>query len=189
MKRAASDPSESKSVLSARPPYGRYERASGVSEVRHRRSGRALSRHRQLPAISRGAARSRGHRAAVDAARLDRRHQHELREVVDGFHRGRSSNRRQLARTAGVPVPDQHRISAPSPSAWFPPCCRPRSGRPRPTHIQAHELLYRLGLVAHIVVTVIQCPDGRQIFYDLFKVVNRRLALLDVFFTPGGHLR
>src|SRR5262245_52917676 len=49
-------------------------------------------------------------------------------------------------------------------------------------NIQTHELLYRLGLVAHIVVTVTNVPMA-LIFYDLFKVVNRRLALLDVFFT------
>jgi hypothetical protein len=49
-------------------------------------------------------------------------------------------------------------------------------------NIQAHELLYRLALVAHIVVTVTNVPMA-VIFYDLFKVVNRRLALLDVFFT------
>lgn len=49
-------------------------------------------------------------------------------------------------------------------------------------NIQAHELLYRLGLVAHIVVTLTNVPMA-VIFYDLFKVVNRRLALLDVFFT------
>ena len=49
-------------------------------------------------------------------------------------------------------------------------------------NIQAHELLYRLGLVAHVVVDVTNIPMA-VIFYDLFKVVNRRLALLDVFFT------
>jgi hypothetical protein len=49
-------------------------------------------------------------------------------------------------------------------------------------NIQAHELLYRLGLVAHIVVTATNIPMA-VIFYDLFKVVNRRIALLDVFFT------
>jgi uncharacterized membrane protein YjdF len=49
-------------------------------------------------------------------------------------------------------------------------------------NIQAHELLYRLGLVAHIVVTATNIPMA-VIFYDLLKVVNRRLALLDVFFT------
>jgi Domain of unknown function (DUF4386) len=49
-------------------------------------------------------------------------------------------------------------------------------------NIQAHELLYRLGLVAHIVVTATNIPLA-VIFYDLFKVVNRRIALLDVFFT------
>jgi hypothetical protein len=49
-------------------------------------------------------------------------------------------------------------------------------------NIQTHESLYRLGLAAHIVVTVTNVPMA-VIFYDLFTVVNRRLALLDVFFT------
>src|SRR5437588_8011619 len=48
-------------------------------------------------------------------------------------------------------------------------------------NIQTHELLYRLGLVAHLVVTVTNVPLA-VIFYELFKVVNRRLALLDAFF-------
>ncbi len=48
-------------------------------------------------------------------------------------------------------------------------------------NIQTHELLYRLGLVAHLVVTLTNVPLA-VIFYDLFKVVNRRLALLDAFF-------
>src|SRR5437764_12707360 len=48
-------------------------------------------------------------------------------------------------------------------------------------NIQTHERLYRLGLVAHLVVTVTNVPLA-LIFYELFKVVNRRLALLDVFF-------
>lgn len=48
-------------------------------------------------------------------------------------------------------------------------------------NIAAHQLLYRSGLVAHIVVTVTNVVMA-VIFYDLFKVVNRRLALLDVFF-------
>jgi Domain of unknown function (DUF4386) len=49
-------------------------------------------------------------------------------------------------------------------------------------NIQTHELLYRLSLAAHVVVTVTNIPMA-VIFYDLLKVVNRRLALLDVFFT------
>jgi hypothetical protein len=49
-------------------------------------------------------------------------------------------------------------------------------------NIQAHELLYRLALVAHVVVTLTNIPMA-VIFYDLFKVVSRRLALLDAFFT------
>jgi hypothetical protein len=49
-------------------------------------------------------------------------------------------------------------------------------------NIQAHELLYRLGLAAHVVTTVTNVPMA-LLFYELFKVVNRRLALLDVFFS------
>jgi Domain of unknown function (DUF4386) len=49
-------------------------------------------------------------------------------------------------------------------------------------NIQTHELLYRFGLVAHVVTTVTNVPMA-LIFYELFKVVNRRLALLDVFFS------
>jgi hypothetical protein len=49
-------------------------------------------------------------------------------------------------------------------------------------NIQTHELLYRLGLVAHVVVTVTNVPLA-LIFYELFKVVNQRLALLDAFFV------
>lgn len=48
-------------------------------------------------------------------------------------------------------------------------------------NIQTHELLYRLGLAAHVVVTLTNIPLA-LIFYELFKVVNRQLALLDVFF-------
>lgn len=49
-------------------------------------------------------------------------------------------------------------------------------------NIQAHELLYRLGLAAHVVVTLTNVPMA-VIFYSLLRVVNRKLALLDVFFT------
>ena len=48
-------------------------------------------------------------------------------------------------------------------------------------NIQAHELLYRSGLAAHLLVTTTNVPLA-VIFYELFKVVNRRLALLDAFF-------
>ena len=51
------------------------------------------------------------------------------------------------------------------------------------THnIQTHELLYRYSLAAHIIVTLTNVPLA-MIFYELFKVVNRRLALLDVGFV------
>ena len=48
-------------------------------------------------------------------------------------------------------------------------------------NIQAHQLLYRAGLAAHVVVTVTNVPLA-LIFYELFKVVNRRVALLAAFF-------
>jgi hypothetical protein len=48
-------------------------------------------------------------------------------------------------------------------------------------NIQTHEMLYRLSLAAHVVVTLTNVPMA-VIFYELFKVVNRRLALLDVSF-------
>jgi uncharacterized protein DUF4386 len=48
-------------------------------------------------------------------------------------------------------------------------------------NIQTHELLYRSGLAAHVVVVLTNIPLA-VIFYELFKVVSRRLALLDVFF-------
>jgi hypothetical protein len=48
-------------------------------------------------------------------------------------------------------------------------------------NIQTHQLLYRSGLAAHLVVTVTNVHLA-LIFYELFKVVNRRLALLTAFF-------
>ena len=52
-------------------------------------------------------------------------------------------------------------------------------------NIQTHELLYRLGLTAHLIPIVSNVVLA-VIFYDLFKVVSRRLALLVVFFTLVG---
>jgi hypothetical protein len=56
-------------------------------------------------------------------------------------------------------------------------------GNPAATahNLQTHELLYRSGLAAHLVVTTTNVPLA-VIFYELFKVVNRRLALLDACF-------
>src|SRR5437867_2280606 len=56
-------------------------------------------------------------------------------------------------------------------------------GNPAATahNLQTHELLYRSGLAAHLVVTTTNVPLA-VLFYELFKVVNRRLALLDAFF-------
>src|SRR5215471_4708211 len=52
-------------------------------------------------------------------------------------------------------------------------------------NIQAHELLYRLGLVVHMIILPINIPLT-LILYDLFQVVNRRLSLLMVFFLLVG---
>ena len=52
-------------------------------------------------------------------------------------------------------------------------------------NILAHELLYRLGIVVHIIVLLTNIPLT-VIFYDLFKVVNRRLALSMVYFLLVG---
>lgn len=49
-------------------------------------------------------------------------------------------------------------------------------------NIQTHAFLFRSSLVAHVVVTVTNVPMA-MLFFELFKVVNRRLALLDLFFT------
>ncbi|MBO0832164.1 MAG: DUF4386 domain-containing protein [Actinobacteria bacterium] len=49
-------------------------------------------------------------------------------------------------------------------------------------NIQTHEMLYRLGLAAHVVVTLTNIPMA-LLFYELLKVVNRRVAMLFVFFT------
>jgi uncharacterized protein DUF4386 len=48
--------------------------------------------------------------------------------------------------------------------------------------VKGHELLFRTGIAAHVIVTLTNVPLA-VIFYELFKVVNRRLALLEAFFT------
>jgi hypothetical protein len=52
-------------------------------------------------------------------------------------------------------------------------------------NIMAHQLLYRFALAVHIVVCLTNIPLA-VIFYDLFKVVSRRLSLLVVFFLLVG---
>jgi hypothetical protein len=52
-------------------------------------------------------------------------------------------------------------------------------------NILANELLYRSGLVAHMIVVATNIPMA-VIFYDLFKVVNRRFALVVVFGSLVG---
>jgi hypothetical protein len=52
-------------------------------------------------------------------------------------------------------------------------------------NILTRELLYRLGLVAHIIILPCNIVLA-VIFYDLFKVVNRRISLLVVGFLLVG---
>ena len=52
-------------------------------------------------------------------------------------------------------------------------------------NVLAHELLYRLGLVAHIIIQPCNIALA-VIFYDLFKVVNRRISLLVMCFLLVG---
>lgn len=55
-----------------------------------------------------------------------------------------------------------------------------------PAHnIRTHELLYRSSLLAHLLVTVTNVPMA-LLFFLLLRVVDRRIALLDVFFTLVG---
>jgi hypothetical protein len=52
-------------------------------------------------------------------------------------------------------------------------------------NIMAHELLYRLGFAVELICCLCNVPLT-LIFYDLFKVVNRSVALLVVFFSLMG---
>src|SRR5215210_7522081 len=52
-------------------------------------------------------------------------------------------------------------------------------------NIQANQPLYRLGLAAHMIPIVCN-PPLVVILYDLFKVVDRRVALLVVFYSLVG---
>src|SRR5919202_2111175 len=88
---------------------------------------------------------------------------------------------RQLARMAGALY--LINILGGAFASGFVPAMLVVSGDPAATarNIQAHELLYRFSLGAHLVVTVTNVPLA-VIFYELFRVVNRRLALLDACF-------
>jgi len=48
--------------------------------------------------------------------------------------------------------------------------------------IHANETLFRAGIAAHLIVTLTN-PALTLIFYELFKIVNRRLALMAAFFS------
>lgn len=50
---------------------------------------------------------------------------------------------------------------------------------------QGHDLLVRSGVAAHVLVTATNVPLA-MLFYELFKVVHRRAAMLVAFFTLVG---
>lgn len=52
-------------------------------------------------------------------------------------------------------------------------------------NIMTHEFLYRLGLAIHLSYLLCNIPLA-VIFYDLFKVVNRNLSWIVVFFMLVG---
>jgi len=52
-------------------------------------------------------------------------------------------------------------------------------------NILSHELLYRVGIVAHIIILLTNIPLA-IIFFNLFKIVNKNITMLVVFFTLVG---
>jgi hypothetical protein len=52
-------------------------------------------------------------------------------------------------------------------------------------NILTHELLYRMGLAAHVLILLTNVPLA-IVFYRLFKVVSRDISLLLIFFTLVG---
>jgi Domain of unknown function (DUF4386) len=54
-------------------------------------------------------------------------------------------------------------------------------------NIMAHELLYRMGFAVEVFYCVCVVPLA-LIFYDLFKVVSKRIALLDLLFGLTGNV-
>src|SRR4051812_22737190 len=48
-----------------------------------------------------------------------------------------------------------------------------------------HELLFRMGFVAHIIILLTNFPLA-LIFYRLFNIVNKNATLLVIFFTLVG---
>ncbi len=96
-----------------------------------------------------------------------------------------SASPRQLARAAGVLYPINIVCGAFAIGVVPAMLVVPGDIAATAQHIQTHELLYRAGIVAHVVTTATNVPLA-VVFYDLFKVVNRRLALLVVLFILVG---
>lgn len=121
------------------------------------------------------------HMKAQSGARIEPRDPQQRTGDSQVMERTRGVSPRQLARIAGVLYLINIVLGAFA-TAIVPAIVVVSGDAVATAHnIQTHELLYRLGLVAHLVVTVTNVPLA-LIFYELFKVVNRRLALLDAFF-------
>ena len=118
---------------------------------------------------------------AQPGARIEPRDPQQLTGDSQVTQRTRGASPRQLARIAGALYLINIVLGAFA-TAIVPAIVVVSGDAAATAHnIQTHEQLYRLGLVAHLVVTVTNVPLA-LIFYELFKVVNRRLALLDAFF-------
>ncbi len=52
-------------------------------------------------------------------------------------------------------------------------------------NIIAHEFLYRIGIVAHVIILLTNVPLA-LIFYRLFRIVSKNATLLVIFFTLVG---
>ena len=96
-----------------------------------------------------------------------------------------SASPRQLARTAGALYLVNIVLGAFAIGVVPAMLAVPGDAAATAHQIVTHEPLYRAGIVAHLVVTLTNVPLA-VLFYDLFKVVNRRVALLVVFFTLVG---
>jgi hypothetical protein len=94
------------------------------------------------------------------------RHHRELRRVIDGFHRGR------FAALSGQNLYLVNIVFGAFALGVVPSILVTPDMAATAHNIQAHEMLYRLGLAAHVVVTVTNIPLA-LIFYELFKVVDR----------------
>jgi hypothetical protein len=108
-----------------------------------------------------------------------------MERTVEGKERRAQASPRLLARIAGALY--LVNILCGFFAIGYVPAAIVVSGDPAATarNILAHESLYRLGIVAHIIGLLTNIPL-MVIFYELFKVVNRRISLLVVCFLLVG---